>query len=228
MKRPKPPADAPWPPPWPAITSQSVLAAVGRVPRAAFVPDHLRPWAKADIPLPLSQGQTISQPYVVALMTQALALQPGHRVLEIGTGSGYQTALLCEMGAVPGVPFGEGVFSVERYRSLQEQAAQVLNSLGYTPHLRIGDGAAGWPEMAPFEAIIVTAASIALPAPLFAQLAEGGSMVIPIGPQDETQELWLIHKQDGLARSESLGGVRFVPLLSPILDDVTQHQELNN
>ncbi len=222
MNKPKPPADAPWPPLWSAITSRRVLAAVGRVPRSAFVPAHLRPWAKADIPLPLSQGQTISQPYVVALMTQALALQPGHRVLEIGTGSGYQTALLCELVAVPGVPLGEGVYSVERYRSLQEQAAQVLNSLGYAPHLHVGDGAVGWPEQAPFDAIIVTAASIALPAPLFAQLAEGGSMVIPIGPQDEPQELWLVRKENGVPVFDTLGGVRFVPLVSSVLDDSAQ------
>ena len=197
MRKPKPPNDSPWPPVWPEITSQRLLTAVAQVPRAAFVPPHLRPWAKADTPLPIGQNQTISQPFVVALMTQVLDLQPGERVLEIGTGSGYQTAILCELVRQDDEPPGSQVFSVERHAPLQEQAAQVLADLGYAPHLQVGDGAAGWPEMAPFAAIIVTAAPEALPRPLFQQLAEGGRMVIPIGPRHEPQELWLVAKEGG-------------------------------
>ncbi|MBP7960324.1 MAG: protein-L-isoaspartate(D-aspartate) O-methyltransferase [Caldilineaceae bacterium] len=222
MRKPKPSPNASWPPPWPEITDQRVLAAVGRVDRAAFVPAHLRPWAKADIPLAIGQEQTISQPFVVALMTQALDLLPGQRVLEIGTGSGYQTALLCELVKTATGGLGETVFSVERFPALAKRAETVLKSLGYAPHLRVGDGAGGWSDMAPFEAIIVTAAPVALPAALFTQLAEGGRMVIPIGPRDDAQTLWLVRKQDGAPKAQALCGVRFVPLVSPLLDDPDQ------
>lgn len=228
MRKPKAPPNIPWPPPWPEITDQRVLDAVGRVDRAAFVPAHLHPWARADMPLPIGQEQTISQPYVVAMMTQTLDLLPGQRVLEIGTGSGYQTALLCELAKTPTGPLGETVFSVERFPALAKKAESVLESLGYAPHLRVGDGVGGWPEMAPFDAIIVTAAPIALPAPLFNQLAEGGRMVIPIGPRHDAQILWLVRKQDGSPHAQALSGVRFVPLVSPLLDDPAQRIKINN
>lgn len=228
MRKPKPPPNAPWPPPWPEITDSRVREAVARVNRAAFVPAHLRAWAYADGPLPIGQDQTISQPYVVALMTQALDLHSGQRVLEIGTGSGYQTALLCELVRTPAGGLGETVFSVERHQALADQAGEILHALGYAPHLRVGDGAAGWPEMAPFDAIIVTAAPVALPAPLFDQLVEGGRIVIPMGPRDEGQELWLVRKQDGLPHFRALGGVRFVPLISRLLDDPAQRIKIKN
>ena len=228
MRKPKPPPNAPWPPPWPEITDPRLLDAVGRVDRAAFVPEYLYPWAKADIPLPIGQEQTISQPYVVALMTQALDLHPGQRVLEIGTGSGYQTALLCELVKTSTGGLGETVFSVERFPALAKKAEIVLKSLGYAPHLRVGDGAGGWPERVPFDAIIVTAAPAALPAALFNQLAEGGHMVIPIGPRDDAQTLWLVRKKDGVPQAQALCGVRFVPLVSPLLNDPAQHIKLKN
>lgn len=228
MRKLKPPPNAPWPPPWPEITDRRVLDVVSRVDRAAFVPADLRPWAKADIPLAIGQEQTISQPYVVALMTQALDLRPGQRVLEIGTGSGYQTALLCELTKTPTGTLGETIFSVERFPALAKKAETVLKSLGYAPHLRVGDGAGGWPEMAPFDAIIVTAAPVAIPVALFNQLAEGGRMIIPIGPRDDSQTLWLVRKQDGVPHTKSLCGVRFVPLVSPLLNDPAQRIKIKN
>lgn len=206
-------------PDWSEIQDQRLLAAFARVPRAQFVPPSVRHYAGQDEPLPIGEGQTISQPFVVALMTQLLQLQPGHRVLEIGTGSGFQTALLCELTAQPHQPRGEQVYSIERFPSLAQQAATVLNALGYHPHLMVGDGAAGWPVAAPFDAIILTAAPPCLPRPLWQQLAEGGRLIAPIGPLDEDQMLWLVEKRRGQPCPQAHGPVRFVPLLSPLLAD---------
>jgi protein-L-isoaspartate(D-aspartate) O-methyltransferase len=197
-----------WPPRWIEITDPDVLAAVERVPRHRFVPKHLQQLAYDDRPLPIGQGQTISQPFVVALMTQALALTPESKVLEIGTGSGYQTAILAELA-------GE-VYTVEVRPDLQARAKRILDALGYANiHYRTGDGWAGWPEKAPFDAIIVTAAAPEWPRALISQLVEGGRMVIPVGEQDWNQTLWLLTKLDGNLVKDSLGPVRFVPLIKP-------------
>ena len=197
-----------WPPRWIEITDPDVLAAVERVPRHRFVPKHLQQQAYDDCPLPIGQGQTISQPFVVALMTQALALTPESSVLEIGTGSGYQTAILAELA-------GE-VYTVEVRSDLQARAKRILDALGYANiRYRTGDGWAGWPEKAPFDAIIVTAAAPEWPRALISQLAEGGRMVIPVGEQDWNQTLWLLTKLDGNLIKDSLGPVRFVPLIKP-------------
>lgn len=204
---------------WAEITDLRVRTALAGVPREHFVPSEVRRWADQDAPLPIGEGQTISQPFVVALMTQLLRLQPGDRVLEIGTGSGFQTALLCELTAEPNLPRGHCVYSVERFRTLADQAARALDSLGYWPHLAVGDGAVGWATAAPFAAIILTAAPPALPRPLWQQLAEGGRLVAPIGPSDTEQELWLIEKHAGRLCLSAQGAVRFVPLLSPLLTD---------
>jgi protein-L-isoaspartate(D-aspartate) O-methyltransferase len=190
------------------------------VPRAEFVDAALARYAGRDAPLPIGEGQTISQPFVVALMTQALALAPGERVLEVGTGSGYQTAILCEVTARPGLMLGENMWTVERQPTLAAGAAAVLRRLGYTPHLRVGDGAAGWPEGAPYDAIIVSAAPYAVPRPLWDQLGDGGRLVIPIGEPRGEQWLWLILREGDQRSAQSLGPVRFVPLISPLLDDV--------
>jgi protein-L-isoaspartate(D-aspartate) O-methyltransferase len=178
--------------------------------------------------LPIEEGQTISQPFVVALMTQALELRPGLRVLEVGTGSGYQTAILCELTAREDHMPGGNVWSVERYATLANQAGKVLYALGYRPQLQVGDGAMGWPEMAPYDAIMVTAAASALPRPLWDQLVDGGRLVIPIGAANRGQMLWLVVKQGRQLVRRALGGVRFVPLISPILDDPLQRLELND
>lgn len=212
-------AKFPWAERWPEIYDPRLRAAFARVPRGPFVPEPVRQWADRDAPLPIGEGQTISQPFIVAWMTQALALQPGERTLEIGTGSGFQTAILCELTARPGETPGLHVYSVERFPILSQQAATVLNRLGYSPHLLIGDGAQGWPEAAPYAAIIVTAAAAHLPRPLWEQLAEGGRMVIPLGADAESQSLWLLTKHSGQLHAENLGDVRFVPLVSPILHD---------
>jgi protein-L-isoaspartate(D-aspartate) O-methyltransferase len=221
------PSDAPWLHGWPEIHDNRVRAAFTRVPRTAFVGEEMQPWATRDTALPIEEGQTISQPFVVALMTQALELYPGLRVLEIGTGSGYQTAILCELTARPDEVRGQNVWSVERYPTLARQSASVLVSLGYRPHLFVGDGAAGWPPAAPYDAVIVTAAAPALPRPLWEQLADGGRLVIPIGPVNEGQTLWLVIRRGRQMVRRSLGGVRFVPFVSPILDDPYQRIEFD-
>ncbi len=200
-----------WPPPWPDITDQQVLDAIARVPRTEFVPPELRERAFFDIPLPIGYGQTISQPYVVALMTQLLQLKPQDRVLEIGTGSGYQTAILAELA--------REVYSVEAIKALAETARERLQRLGYTNvHILHGDGALGWPEHAPYDAIIVTAAPEQMPPALVSQLADGGRMVIPVGPEYTEQMLQLVEKRRGHVRTRSIAPVRFVPLLSSIQD----------
>jgi protein-L-isoaspartate(D-aspartate) O-methyltransferase len=191
------------------------------------VDESLRRWVDRDAPLPIGEGQTISQPFVVALMTQALKLQPGDRVLEIGTGSGFQTAILCELVVLAGGRKGETVWSVERFAALAQRAAEVLRQLGYAPHLLVGGGAAGWPAAAPYDAIIVTAAPSALPRPLYEQLRAGGRMVVPIGSTPDNQELWLVVREEGRLLRRPLGPVRFVPLVSPLLDDPSQVIELS-
>jgi protein-L-isoaspartate(D-aspartate) O-methyltransferase len=210
---------------WPEVTDDRVRAAFATVPREAFIAPELRRFAREDAPLPIGQGQTISQPYVVALMVQALELGLGEKVLEIGTGSGYETAILCTLTAAPGRQLGDNIFAIERLASLAEHAGDALHALGYWPHLRVGDGAAGWPEEAPFAAIIVSAAASHVPRPLWEQLAEGGRMVLPYGSTAEDQELWLVHKRNGKMEIKTLGGVRFVPLVSPLLNEPSNWAE---
>ncbi len=188
------------------ITDEAVLAAMRTVPRHRFVPDNRVTDAYADSPLPIGHQQTISQPYIVATMTEALALKADHRVLEIGTGSGYQAAVLAEIVAE--------VYTIEIVEPLGKRAARVLKDLDYkNVHTRIGDGYKGWPGKAPFDAIIVTAAPDHVPQPLIDQLKPGGRMVIPVGPEGRIQELRLITKDaDGHVDERMLEAVRFVPL----------------
>ncbi len=187
------------------IRSPSVLAVMGRVPRERFVPEGVRHLAYADRALPIACDQTISQPYIVALMTEALALKGGERVLEIGTGSGYQTAVLAELA-------GE-VISIERHEPLSQEAARVLEELGYkNVQLIVGDGTLGWPEGAPYDRILVAAAAAHVPPALEEQLAEGGTLVIPVGPAQQ-QTLEAYRKVGGRLVAEPLSGCRFVPLV---------------
>ena len=182
-----------------------VLDAMTRVPRHQFVPERYQAQAYEDHPIPIGFGQTISQPYIVALMLEALSLLPTDTVLEVGTGSGYQTALLAELAA--------RIYSIERHAPLAENAAAVLHSLGYSnATVLVGDGSKGLPEHAPFDAIIVSAAAPQVPLALFHQLAESGRMIVPVGPSD-AQELQLITKQDGKLVVSHLEGCRFVPLI---------------
>lgn len=189
------------------IRDARVLAAMSELPRALFVPPPLRGEADADRPLPIGHGQTISQPYVVAYMTERLALRGHERVLEVGTGSGYQTAVLARLAAE--------VYSVEIVAELAERARHLLEEvLGLTNvHLRTGDGAEGWPEAAPFDRILVTAAAPEVPRSLVAQLAPGGRMILPVGASAEGQMLRVIDRgDDGVNVSADLIPVRFVPL----------------
>jgi protein-L-isoaspartate(D-aspartate) O-methyltransferase len=188
------------------ISETNVVRAMQNVPRHEFVPADYLDQAYDNHPLPIGYGQTISQPYIVAWMTELLDLQPGEKVLEIGTGSGYQAAVLAELGTVK-------VYSIEIVPELAESAAKRLKDMGYAQvRTKQGDGYYGWPEYAPFDAIIVTAAPDHVPAPLAAQLTEGGRMVIPIGPPGGYQSLWKFVKEGGELRAENLGGVAFVPL----------------
>jgi protein-L-isoaspartate(D-aspartate) O-methyltransferase len=189
------------------IRDERVLQAVEQVPRQLFVPPPMRGESEADRPLPIGYGQTISQPYIVAFMTEALRLEGVERVLEVGTGSGYQTALLGLLA--------REVFSIEIVPELAARAAEVLLGpmrLGNV-RLRVGDGRQGWPEEAPFDRIIVTAAPATIPEPLVAQLAPGGRMVIPVGADPEVQSLRLFQRgNDGVSATVDLLPVRFVPL----------------
>ncbi len=186
------------------ISDARVLEAMRRVPRHEFVPPHLRAHAYEDGPLPIGGGQTISQPYIVAYMTQALALRPEDVVLEIGTGSGYQTAVLCELA--------RQVYSLERRPELAERARETLTRLGYrNVRVLVGDGTRGLPEFAPYDAILVTAAAPAIPAPLREQLAEGGRLVLPIGGQRQ-QLLQRVRRHGDRWTVEDLLPVVFVPL----------------
>jgi protein-L-isoaspartate(D-aspartate) O-methyltransferase len=186
------------------ITDERVLAAMRKVPREKFVPEKFRAASYDDGPLPIGYDQTISQPYCVALMTEQLRLQPSHRVLEIGTGSGYQAAILAELAA--------DVYSIDIVEPLARTAETTLQSLGYkNVHVKAGDGYKGWPEQAPFDAIIVTCAPDHVPKPLIDQLKDGGRMVIPVGPP-LAQELYVVQKQNGQLRQAALIDVRFVPM----------------
>jgi protein-L-isoaspartate(D-aspartate) O-methyltransferase len=191
------------------IRDVRVLDAMRKVPRHEFVPETFRQEAYEDHPLPIGEGQTISQPYIVAAMLEHLALQAGdqaaERVLEVGTGSGYVTALLSLLCA--------DVYSVERHAQLAALAESTLHRLGYrNVKIRVGDGSQGWPECAPFDAILVSAATPEMPPALFAQLREGGRMVVPVGPPS-SQELQLICKVGGQPEVKVLEGCRFVPLV---------------
>jgi protein-L-isoaspartate(D-aspartate) O-methyltransferase len=189
-----------------AALSDSVMQALARVPRHRLVPPAEEPHAYRDRPLSIGLGQTISQPFIVALMTDLLDVQAGQKVLEIGTGSGYQAAVLAELGA--------RVYTIEIIEPLAREAAKRLAELGYGKiATRIGDGYRGWPEQAPFDAIIVTAAAPELPGALAEQLKIGGRLVIPLGSQAGLQTLYLMEKQaDGKLSRRSILSVRFVPM----------------
>jgi len=187
------------------IKDAAVLAAMTAVPRHEFVADELRTQAYDDVPLPIGGGQTISQPYIVAAMTAALHLQLGDRVLEIGTGCGYQAAVLSQLA--------KEVFTIERRPELASAAAKLLARLGYSNvHVHCGDGTLGLPEIAPFDAILVAAAAPAVPKPFLAQLAERGRIIIPVGGA-EHQELQLVEKHGDAFPAKILEGCRFVPLV---------------
>lgn len=186
-----------------------VTAVLAEVPRHLFVPESLRSQAYRDEALPIGYDSTISQPFIVAVMTDLLAAEPDHRVLEVGTGSGYQAAVLSRLA--------REVHSIEIVPELAGAAAQRLRSLGYgSVQVRAGDGYQGWPDAAPFDRILVTAGATHVPQPLVRQLAPGGRMVIPVGPRRETQSLTLITKdRQGRVRSRRLGSVIFIPLAEP-------------
>jgi protein-L-isoaspartate(D-aspartate) O-methyltransferase len=187
------------------VKDEDVLRAMAKVPRHEFVPPEYLHEAYADHPLPIGYGQTISQPYIVAVMTELLRLRATDKVLEIGTGSGYQAAILAEIV--------QEVYSVEIIEPLYRQAKERLERLGYTNiHLKCGDGYYGWEEHAPYDAIIVTCAPDHIPQPLVNQLADGGRMVIPVGPPGSYQVLWLVERQGDKIKTERIMGVAFVPL----------------
>ena len=189
------------------IRDPLVLEAMRSVPREAFVPPELADEAYADGPLPIGEGQTISQPYIVALMVEALELRGGERVLEIGAGSGYAAAVLAEIAAE--------VYTVERHAPLAREARERLRALGYDHvQLRVGDGSRGWPEHAPYAAIVVAAGAPDVPEALEEQLAVGGRLVIPVGQGRTLQELLRLRRlSETEYQREELGGVRFVPLV---------------
>ncbi|HET7062887.1 MAG TPA: protein-L-isoaspartate(D-aspartate) O-methyltransferase [Rudaea sp.] len=189
-----------------SVFDARVMSVLNRVPRHRFVPEDELGSAYANRPLSIGYGQTISQPYIVALMTDLLDLRPGHRVLEIGTGSGYQAAILAELV--------QQVYSIEIVAPLAEQARARLAALGYANiEVRNADGYYGWPEQAPFDAIVVTAAAGSIPPPLIQQLKTGGRLVIPVGSQFFTQTLMLVEKRDdGKLVTRELMPVAFVPL----------------
>ncbi len=188
------------------IGDERVLDAMLRVPRHEFAPERYREQAYDDHPLPIGEGQTISQPYIVARMLEALAVSPSDRVLEVGTGSGYLTALLAELA--------EQVFSVERHAALADKARDLLTRMGYSNvRVLVGDGSQGYAEGAPYDAIIVSAAAAEVPRALVQQLAEGGRMIIPVGPAD-SQQLQLIRMVGGQPRTTLHELCRFVPLVA--------------
>jgi len=188
------------------IKDKKVLKVMARLPRHLFVDRSLRGTAYADHPLPIGEGQTISQPYVVALMTEALKLKSLDRVLEIGTGSGYQAAVLAEIV--------KEVYTVEIRKSLAETATQRLSNLGYkNVKVKLGDGYLGWEEYAPFDAIIITASANHIPPPLISQLKEGGRLILPLGTTVYQQTLTLVTKEKGDLNIEQMGPVAFVPMI---------------
>lgn len=186
------------------VKDTRVLEAMRKVPRHRFMPESQRPYAYDDRPLPIGEGQTISQPYIVALMSELAGVKPGDTVLEVGTGSGYQAAVLAEMGVK--------VFSIEIVASLAKRAEALLGDLGYEESIEVrhGDGYAGWPEHAPFDAIVVTAAPPEIPEPLKQQLEVGGHLVIPVGKS--FQSLLRVTRTEHGFREESVIPVRFVPM----------------
>lgn len=186
------------------ITDAATLTAMKLVPRHLFVPEDIRMYAYSDGPLPIGNGQTISQPYIVAYMTQALDLKRNAKVLEVGTGSGYQAAILSEIV--------DSVYTIEIVEDLGKQAQNRLKALGYdNVQVRIGDGYHGWPDKAPFDAIMVTAGAESIPKPLLEQLKDGGRMVIPVGPHHGIRQLKLIRRKGSGFRERNLMAVRFVP-----------------
>lgn len=192
------------------VRDARVLAAMAEIPRHLFVPAEAAGQAYEDHPVPIGAGQTISQPYVVAFMTECLKLQGREKVLEVGTGSGYQAAVLGRLAA--------SVFTIEIEAGLARRAAALLGRLGFANvHVRAGDGFFGWPEEAPFDAVMVTAAAPEVPPALFAQLAEGGRLIIPLGDPAAFQRLTVITKRAGRPRVERVLDVRFVPMTGEIL-----------
>ncbi len=192
------------------VTDPRVLQAMRDVPRHVFVPPEYAALAYEDHPLPIEEGQTISQPYIVALMTQLLDLKEGDKVLEIGTGSGYQAAVLARLT--------DRVFTIEIHEPLAVKASETLARLGYSQvKVKTGDGFFGWPEEAPFDAVIVTCAVPQVPAPLLEQLAEGGRLVAPLGDTRTYQTLTVITKKDGRSRLRQVLDVRFVPMTGEAL-----------
>ena len=187
------------------VRDKRVLAAMRKVRRHLFVPARHQAEAYADHPLPIGEGQTISQPYIVALMTEALRVGPRARVLEIGTGSGYQAAVLAEVAGQ--------VYSIEIVEKLGQRAGALLKKLGYkNVHVRIGDGYAGWRSKAPFDAVILTAAPPSVPTPLIEQLKRGGALVAPVGLSGDQRLIRITKTRDGKLRRENLLDVRFVPM----------------
>lgn len=188
------------------IKDKKALDAMARIPRHLFVEERLRERAYADYPLPIGDGQTISQPYVVALMTEALRLRPGDRVLEIGTGSGYQAAVLAEIV--------KEVYTIEIRKSLADMAEKRFKELGYkNVKVKYADGYFGWEEYAPFDAIIITASANHIPPPLIRQIKEGGRLILPLGNTVYYQMLTLLTKKKGDLDVEQMGSVAFVPMI---------------
>jgi len=187
------------------ISDPATLKAMRTVPRHEFVPPDMQPYAYADNPLPIGMKQTISQPYIVAYMTQVLKLKEHNRVLEVGTGSGYQAAILGQIV--------DTVYTIEIVEALAFTAKNKLSSLGYNNIIvKTGDGYLGWPEKGPFDAIIVTAGAEEVPEPLLNQLKEGGRMIIPVGPHNGIRQLLLMTKKSGKIKTKEVMAVRFVPL----------------
>ncbi|HZH72474.1 MAG TPA: protein-L-isoaspartate(D-aspartate) O-methyltransferase [Mariniphaga sp.] len=190
------------------IRDSKILDAFRKVERHKFVPDEYVAHAYSDSPLPIDEGQTISQPYIVAYMTDALNLQSSDKVLEIGTGSGYQAAILAEIC--------DSVFTIELFESLGKRAREIFDKSGYSNiYSKVGDGYKGWREYAPFDAIMVTASPEKIPEPLKAQLAEGGRMIIPVGAAP-VQHLVILRKRNGRIKEERVLPVRFVPMIDSL------------
>jgi protein-L-isoaspartate(D-aspartate) O-methyltransferase len=186
------------------VTDENVIKAMGKIPRHQFVSDLFLNRSYDDSALPIAMSQTISQPYTVAVMTEALEVKKGSKVLEVGTGSGYQAAILVEMGA--------RVFTIERHIELLNEARRVLEKFGYPVVSKCGDGTIGWNEFAPFDGIIVTAAAPETPQPLLDQLSDGGKLVIPIGSYD-IQDLHIITRKKDMFETKQINGFKFVPLI---------------